>query len=348
MSITWGRTRRAVTDQFLGIKYFMDDGVGASDANCGVDSPWYGANFETALQNGYGINPPESMDACIGYGYEVFCLERPFGRKAGTGYKIGTVAVGHPDEGDDITCQPWDQWQFLNQATGGAAHIAQMKASITARAANLQPIIIYQGSPIYTMGQNDVNFTLAVQMAIDLECDVALDACAECSRADTSLPAVSLSNTLAALYPDTRLLIEAWGRRDAADCLSWLDISAGAIATGKDGADLTFRADTGYSDQDGVWHGPNYIRNKSKPPIVMISYNDWDAVDRVRYVKLWLDRGCSVLFDPIGMSAAQLIELLRYWRTKVAVATGTPPKQYATTDTIVRPRTGRNTGRWKV
>lgn len=345
MSVTWGRTRRAVTDQFLGLKYFMDDGVGAESGRCGVDTPWFGANFETALQNGYGINPPESMDACIGYGYEVFCLERPFGRTTSE-YAIGTVASGHPDAGNTITCAPWDQYQFTQLATGGAAHIAAMKTALIARADSIQAPIIYQGSPPATLGQNDVAFIVSVQMAIDLGCDVALDASAECTRADTSLPVVSLSNTLAASYPDVRLLIEAWGRRDAADCLTWLETSAGAIATGKDGADLTFRADTGYADQDGVWHGPNYIRNKSKPPIVMISYNGWDAADRVRYVKLWLDRGCSVLLDPIGMSAAQLRELLRYYKTKVETRT-LAPSQYPTTDIIARPRTGRNTGRWK-
>lgn len=303
--------------QTLGLLLSTWDGTGGSSGNCGIPANQWQGEFENFLTNGYS-NPgtgDDALDNCIAIGYRNIMVTSVFGGTTLAGkYRIGTVADTHPDAGDIIYCQPYDQKQFIALATGGATHVTQVYDSFVARAADLEPIELYMGSPKYDQAVTNAALDEAIQLAIDLQCVVALDACAECTRNSASLPVVALANRIVNTH-GLPLITEAWGRQDVADCRAWLALSngGGMAATGKDGTDNTYRADLAIQDPDDVWMDPWYIRGQGVPPIVIIAYNGVDVLIRIEYIKYWLNLGCSVRFDPIGFSTAQLTSLLQYF-----------------------------------
>lgn len=316
-SVTW-KSPRTESELVLGLYLFCGDGVGGASGNCGVATNVFNTEFEDFLTNGYN-NPStgdDALDNCIALGYEDVMLGWPFGLTAsGSEYQIGTVAPTHPDEGDTILSSPYDQKQFTALATNGAAHISAMKTALLARAANLRAPIIYQGSPKYDQAITNAALDETIEMAIDLIADVALDASGECTRASATLPVVALVTRLTGTH-GLRYIAEAWGRDDVEDCREWLTLAASTIATGSDGTDTAYRADLAISDANNGWMKPEFIRSYGIRPIVLIAYNGNSVATRKGYIRFWLNMGCSVYFDPIGFTTADLTEIRQYFLSR--------------------------------
>lgn len=315
MPANW-KSAIAAGEQTLGLYYFMYDGVGASSGQMGVANNCFGSQFEQFCSRGPAnpVTTPAALDNCINrHGYDCVMWGWWLGGSTNEDrYPIGTVAPGHPDEGDTITCQPWDELQF-NSGASENGHVAAFRASMLARASKLRRIHLYQGAPHRDQSITTAALDASMETAIALNATLAIDANGECSRENAFLPVVKLVDR-AALH-GVPIVSEAWGRTDTPACSEWLARSIGMAATGASGYETgEFRADLAWNNVGGVWQSPNVINAAGRSPIVIIAYNGLDADVRLQYVKDWLDRGCSPYYDPLGFDDDQLADAMDHFR----------------------------------